>query len=58
MVLNTLTGPNATYATEQKEPIYGLNRVGPRHDRQVGSDASSWPTSSSRGTDSRHRGIC
>lgn len=40
MVLSTLTGPNAAYATQEKEPVYGLSRVGPRHDKK-GSDASS-----------------
>ena len=40
MVLSTLTGPNSNYATEEKEPVYGLNRVGPRHNKK-GSDASS-----------------
>jgi hypothetical protein len=40
MVLGTLIGPNAAFATTVKDPLYGLTRVGPKHDRK-GSDASS-----------------
>jgi hypothetical protein len=35
-----VTGTNARYPTMAKEPLHGLNRIGPRHDR-TGRDAAT-----------------